>query len=85
MIGTLEEMTCQELVELVTDYFEGRLPPLERLRFELHLDTCAGCTRYVEQMRRTIQLVGRLSADDIPAEEQANLIELFRDWRRSGP
>ena len=81
MTGTLAEMTCQELVELVTDYFEGTLPAPERERFEFHLSMCDGCTAYLEQMRRTIQVLGRLTVDDIPPEEQENLLELFRDWR----
>jgi anti-sigma factor RsiW len=76
-------MSCNELVELVTDYLEGTLLPLERRRFELHLDECDGCTAYLEQMRRTIDLLGRLTLDDIPADEQAKLLELFRDWRRA--
>jgi anti-sigma factor RsiW len=83
MTGTIEEMTCKELVELVTDYLEGTLPPLERQRFEQHLDMCDGCAAYLEQMRSTIRLVGRLSVEDIPREEQENLIELFRNWRSS--
>jgi predicted anti-sigma-YlaC factor YlaD len=82
MTGTVDEMTCQDLVELVTDYLEGALPPIERERFEMHLDMCDGCTAYVDQMRQTLRLLGRLTVDDIPAEEQENLLELFRGWRR---
>ena len=84
MIEALEDMTCQALVELVTEYLEGTLPPLEHQRFELHLDSCDGCAAYVDQMRLTIQLLGRFAVDDIPAEEQARLIELFRNWRSAG-
>lgn len=83
MTGMVDEMTCQQLVELVTDYLEGTLPPLERQRFEVHLDMCDGCMRYLEQMRRTIDLLGRLTVADIPADEQANLVALFHDWRRA--
>lgn len=78
-------MTCQELVELVTEYLEGSLPPLEFQRFEQHLASCAGCAAYVDQMRRTIQLLGQIVVDDIPADEQSDLIELFRNWRQSSP
>jgi anti-sigma factor RsiW len=75
-------MTCLELVELVTDYLEGTLPPLERARFEAHLAECNGCEAYLTQIRRTIHLLGRLNVYDIPAEEQKNLLRLFRDWHR---
>lgn len=77
-------MTCQELVEVVTEYLEGSLPPVERQRFERHLETCDGCTSYLKQMRHTVRVLGRLSVDDIPANEQERLLELFRDWRRAG-
>jgi anti-sigma factor RsiW len=51
------ELTCQELVELVTDYFENELDPSDRARFERHVVACSGCTNYVRQMRQTIDLV----------------------------
>lgn len=42
------DLTCQELVELVTEYLEGALPPGKRVRFEQHLAVCLGCTTYLE-------------------------------------
>jgi anti-sigma factor RsiW len=76
------ELACQEFVELVTEYLEGTLPPAERARFEQHLTTCDGCTTYLEQMRQTIQLVGTLTEELIPAEGKDKLLLAFRDWRR---
>jgi anti-sigma factor RsiW len=52
--GTL---TCQELVELVTDYLEGALSPGERARFEAHVAQCKHCPTYLDQMRTTIRLL----------------------------
>jgi anti-sigma factor RsiW len=81
----VEELSCQELVELVTDYLEGALSPTERVRFEAHLAECPGCDRYVEQMRATIVLVGA-SADLEARPEVAALRDAFRDWKvRRGP
>jgi len=77
------ELTCAELVELVTDYLEGRLPDRERRRFDEHLTGCDGCTAYVEQMRTTIAVAGRVPAPDLPAELQERLLEAFRGWRPS--
>jgi len=77
------QMTCKELVELVTDYFEGVLPEATRLRFDEHLATCEGCTHYFEQMRRTIQLVGTLTEDSIAPETKDNLLQIFRDWKNA--
>jgi len=80
-MNQVEKLSCQELVELVTDYFEGALSPDERTRFEEHVAGCGGCTRYVEQMRATIAAVGRLDAEDVPPEAEAALLEAFRGWK----
>jgi anti-sigma factor RsiW len=74
------EITCREMVELVTDYLEGTMPLRQRRRFERHLSTCDGCTSYLEQMRTTIALTSRLRLDAIPAEAVAPLLAAFRDW-----
>lgn len=79
-----DRMTCQEVVELVTDYLEGAMPAEDRHRFEAHLDGCTGCRRYLAQMRRTIGLVGEVRAEDLPAEMQDDLIAAFRSWKSAG-
>lgn len=76
-----EEMTCAELVEVVTDYLEGVLSPEERVRFDEHLGDCEGCVIYVEQMRETVALTGKLREDDLPDDAKATLLQAFRSWR----
>lgn len=76
------ELTCQELVERVTDYLDGALPHRERVRFEEHLAICAGCRAYLEQMRFTIRTLGRLSEQAIDARVREELLWAFRDWKR---
>ena len=78
---TADGLTCQELVELVTDYLEGALPAAERARFEAHLATCDGCDAYLEQMRQTIQLAHRLSEDSLAPPVREGLLRTFRDWK----
>ena len=56
-----EELTCQELVEIVSEYLEGAMPEPERERFDTHLEDCEGCRRYLDQMRTTILVIGRLN------------------------
>jgi anti-sigma factor RsiW len=76
-------MTCREIVELVTDYFEGALSEVDRRRFEEHIDECEWCSRYLEQMRVTIRTVGRLDEESLSPEARAALLEAFRDWNAS--
>ncbi|HKH30938.1 MAG TPA: zf-HC2 domain-containing protein [Gaiellaceae bacterium] len=78
------ELTCAEVVELVTDYLEGRLPPEERRRFDEHVSGCDGCVAYLEQMRATIATAGRLRDTDLPPELQERLLWSFRDRRSPG-
>jgi anti-sigma factor RsiW len=74
-------LTCEELVELVTDYLEGALSPTDRMRFEEHIIACASCQAHLEQMRVTIETVGRLSTDSLTPEAEQDLLHAFRDWK----
>lgn len=78
-----DELACQELVEIITEYLEGALPDAERDRFEAHLEICEGCRRYLDQMRTTIQLMGRPTEDDLDPGAKDQLLQLFRDWNRT--
>jgi anti-sigma factor RsiW len=74
-------LTCREMVELVTDYLEGRLDDAARQRFEAHVAECDACTLYVEQMRQTIVALGHIPPESISPEGQEELIAAFRTWR----
>ena len=77
----VQPLTCKELVELVTDYFEGALSLSDRARFDEHLTTCPYCQIYVDQMRQTINTLGHLPAEAIPPEALEALLAHFRGWR----
>ena len=76
------KLTCRELVELVTEYLEGTLPPVERACFEAHLATCTGCRNYVAQIRYTIQITGTLTEEALPVQSHNELLGLFRRWKK---
>jgi len=78
-----QHVTCQEVVELVTDYLEAALPADQMTLVEQHLNFCDGCIFYVEQMRMTVATVGRVRTQDVPAEMRERLLAAFRDWKRS--
>ncbi len=82
-MNALESLSCQELVELVTDYLEGALAPGDLRRFEDHIAGCGKCTTYLEQMRQTIRVTGTLTPDDLSPEAERELLALFSDWVRS--
>jgi len=73
-------MPCQELVEVVTDYLDGALADMDRLRFEAHLEECDACSDYLEQIRQTIEVVGRLAPESLSDEAREGLLAAFRGW-----
>jgi anti-sigma factor RsiW len=77
-----DDLACQELVEIVTDYLEGALSPADRVRFEAHIAACVDCTAYLEQMRQTVTVMGRLREEDIPVPAMATLLQAFRAWKQ---
>lgn len=77
-----QALTCRELVALVTDYYEGALSPADRERFENHSHVCSGCHAYLEQMRLTIQLTGKLTEADVPPNASDELLYAFRKWKQ---
>jgi anti-sigma factor RsiW len=78
----MADLTCRELVELVTDYLESALSRRDRRRFEAHLAACGNCTEYVAQFRETIRLTGTLRTEDVsPGAAEALLVQ-FAAWKR---
>jgi anti-sigma factor RsiW len=73
-------LTCRELVELVTDYFDDALSPAARERFEEHVLSCPPCRAYLEQMRQTIRLLGRIPEETLPPQAEEALLAAFRGW-----
>jgi len=76
-------MRCRDVVELMTDYLEGALSTAERARFEEHIAGCDGCRAYLEQMRATRMLTGRLAEEPMPESLHDELVAAFKSWRRA--
>ena len=77
------DLICQQVVELVTDYLEGSLSRRDRRRFERHLKGCPNCTNYLEQIRITIATSGTLQVEDLSPEAEQEFTDLFRRWREA--
>ena len=75
------DLSCSELVELVTGYLDGALPAADRARFERHLAECPGCAAYLDQMRAVIRAAGSLRESDLSPAARDALLSAFRDWR----
>jgi anti-sigma factor RsiW len=74
-------MTCRELVEVVTEYFEGSLSLTDRSRFEEHIMSCPPCRAHLEQMQETMLLLGGIPEETVSPEAEKALVEAFRGWK----
>ena len=81
MEGFAGELTCSEVVELVTDYLEGELQPRKRMVLEQHLLICQGCEAYLRQTRHTVWLLSLLHEDLTEFTPSEALLHRFRRWR----
>ena len=77
------EYSCQEMIEVVTNYLDDALPHAEHERFERHLSYCAGCNTYVEQIRETIRQTGMVPREEsLPPALREVIVAQFRNWKR---
>jgi anti-sigma factor RsiW len=77
-----DDIACREMVELMSDYLEGVLPSAEKGRLETHLAGCDGCEHALGQLRETLRLTGMLRPEQVPDEDRALLLGVYRAWRR---
>jgi anti-sigma factor RsiW len=76
-------ITCTEIVEVVTDYLEGQVDDALRAEIEAHLALCPGCDNYLEQMRETIRVMGRVPVESLSDAARDDLLAAFRTFHPS--
>jgi len=75
------DISCQQVVELVTEYLEGTLGPDVQARLEAHLEFCDPCKEYIEQVRTTSRLAAETALEERPDREA--LLAVFRTFNRA--
>lgn len=79
----LGAMSCQQFVEIVTDYLERQLDEARKLWTEEHLAQCDACREYLRQMRETIAALRRLGDESLDAEARDRILAAMRTARPS--
>lgn len=77
----MNELRCDHVVEMLTDFLEGALDPADERDLVEHLNGCDGCSGCVEQYRRTVRTLGEIPVEDAPTltpAAHAALLEVFR-------
>ena len=72
-----DTFSCQEVVELVTDYMENVLLPEMRKRLEEHVAECPGCETYIEQIRQTISMLHHMVKGQASPVMKQELLQFF--------
>lgn len=80
-MSDIDPIDCNELVELVTAYLDGALDLDTRARFDVHLTECDGCDNYLQQLRTTVETLGKVGGDELDPAFRDRLMTAFRDWR----
>jgi anti-sigma factor RsiW len=80
------DISCRELVEIVTDYLDGALSPHDVQRLEKHIEVCGPCADYIEQVRSTARMAAEVAAVELERRPDRDaLLAAFRDFKRSRP
>jgi hypothetical protein len=74
-------LPCREVVELVSDFLEGALPPKMQRRMEHHLRGSDPCVEYVGQIRTTIRIAGDVGPEPVDPHTHQHLVDLYREWQ----
>jgi predicted anti-sigma-YlaC factor YlaD len=62
----MTSMTCEDLVELVTDHLDSTLDRDTERRLRDHLALCDGCERYLDQIHHIVGMLRTLSITPRP-------------------
>ena len=81
-MNAFRDLSCQEIVELVTEFLEGTMDSPLRAAFDAHLAECDGCTEYLDQIQATIRIAGTIEPEALSPHFQAGLLEAFRHFER---
>jgi anti-sigma factor RsiW len=76
------EISCKELVDLVTGYMDETITDEARAKFEQHLSECGYCSAYVQQMHMTVKLTNTLSEPEPSKPAPDELLNIFRQWKQ---
>jgi anti-sigma factor RsiW len=80
----MDDLTCAELVEQITAYLEGVLPPDDVARFRAHLTSCDGCEAYLDQVHSMLRALRGTPDEELTPETEAAIVGAFRQWSLGG-
>ncbi len=83
MMRLMGKRTCEEVVSVLEDYFEGSLDPQLAAIVERHFRDCPDCTAFSRTYGEVIKLTGELPCNEIPEEVQLRVRQAIREHATS--
>lgn len=78
-------MTCEELLEIFSQYLDGELPAGSCDLIEQHARECTRCSEFLNSVRRTVSLCRDVKAGEsprpLPVDARSRLRELYERRR----
>ncbi len=69
----MDMVTCQQVIELLSDYINGDISPEDKLLLEKHFEGCRNCENFLATLRQSVNLLKEIKCEDIPAEVSLRL------------
>lgn len=73
---------CRELFARLSEYLDGEMDAAACAEAETHLGDCPPCRRFLESLRRTVDLLHRDPGESVPEEIRREVREAVGRLRR---
>lgn len=78
MDGSSQDIGCQECMDLLADYVDGKLPREQSELLEWHIEGCGPCVAFVNTYKGTVDAAKRLRQTTMPTELRDRLIAFLQ-------
>ena len=78
----LNQKTCKEIGELVSDYLHDNLEAQLRSEFEDHLRICPDCVAFMNTFRKTVSVMRSVRSEDMPDDVRRNILTFLKSRAR---
>jgi predicted anti-sigma-YlaC factor YlaD len=75
--------TCKQVAQQATEFLENRLPSVANIDIWRHLEACADCRTYIEQLALVRDSLHRLPEPEMPDETREKLLQRLGRMARS--
>ncbi|MCC7194669.1 MAG: zf-HC2 domain-containing protein [Gemmatimonadaceae bacterium] len=79
MMRVLGKRSCEDVVAVLQEYFEGSLEPRLAKIIERHLKDCPDCEAFARTYATVIKLTGELPVEHIPDELRMRVRRALRE------